>query len=244
VIYEKRNAMSLIKQLKILVRTKFAKSEYNLHGIKLPIDRSIITDRILYSIMRGHYESTEAEALRKFVLPRDNILELGGGIGLISSLAAKVAHEGKVICVEANPHLIPYIQKVHQANGVKPTVINAIAAGNSAKTEATFYLRKNFWVSSMSPEPRDYVDQVQVPLASITKLVTDHKPTVVIIDIEGGEMDLIDSDWTHGVRLVMMEIHPDVTGDASTLKLTSFFEKLGFAVSIESKILVAKRELN
>ncbi len=236
--------MYLLKKLKILAKTRFAKSEYTLHGINLPIDRSIITNRILYSIMRGHYESTEAEALRKFVLPTDNVLELGAGIGLISSLAAKVAHQGKVVCVEANPLLIPYIQKVHKANSVKPIVINAIAAGNSSKTEATFYLRKNFWVSSMSPEPRDYVDQVQVPLASITKLVTDHKPTVVIIDIEGGEMDLIDSDWTHGVRLVMMEIHSDVTGEASTLKLTRFFEKQGFAVNIESKILVAKHVLN
>jgi FkbM family methyltransferase len=133
---------------------------------------------------------------------------------------------------------------VHQANGVKPTVINAIAAGNSAKTEATFYLRKNFWVSSMSPEPADFVDQVQVPLAPISRLVSEHKPTVVIVDIEGGEMDLIDSDWTNGVRLVMMEIHPDVTGAASTSTLTNFFERAGFAVIIESKILVAKRELN
>lgn len=236
--------MSLIKKLKIFVRTKFAKPVYTLHGIDVPIDRNIITDRILYSIMRGHYESTEADALRKYVRPEDRILELGGGIGLISSLAAKLAHKGEVVCVEANPHLISYIERVHKANGVHPTIVNAIAAGNSDKTEAKFYLRKNFWVSSMSPEPRDYVDQVQVSLAPISELVKRYKSTVLVVDIEGGEVDLIDSDWTDGVRLVMMEIHPDVTGEASTQRLSDFFEKLGFDVSIESKILVAQRKFS
>jgi protein-L-isoaspartate O-methyltransferase len=100
--------MRLWKSVKIFVRTKFRKSEYVLHGIRIPIDRSIITDRILYSIIRGKYESTESRAVKAYIRGDDRILELGGGLGLISALASKIVESGIVVSVEANPRMVQY----------------------------------------------------------------------------------------------------------------------------------------
>jgi FkbM family methyltransferase len=236
--------MGLWKKIKVFVRTKLAKSNYELHGVTIPIDRKIITDRILYSIIRGRYEGTEARAVKSMVKPQDRVLELGAGIGLISVVAAKIVGENSVVCVEANPKMVGYIQKVHAANRVNPKIVNAVAVGKSSTDTISFYLRENFWVSSMSPTPEDYLEVVQVKAASIDHLVREYKPSVVIIDIEGGEVELIDSDWTDAVRLVVMEIHPNVTGEASIRMLENYFEKRGFTSYVEDKILVAERELN
>ena len=212
-----------------------------LHGLEIPIDRNIVTDRILFSIMRGHYESTEAEAVQSLVRKGDRLLELGGGIGVISAVSAKILGDAAVVCIEANPKLLEYIQRVHTANSVHPKVINAIAVGTNKFKTASFYLRKNFWVSSLSPEPQDYVEKIEVEAISIDRLVAEHRPSVVVVDIEGGENDLIQSDWTNGVRLVIMEVHPKVIGDRSVSVLVEYFKTRGFSVKLERDILFANK---
>jgi FkbM family methyltransferase len=235
--------MSIFKSIKIFVLTKFAKPNHVVHGINIPIDRNIVTNRILYSIMRGHYESTETEAVQSLVKAGDRLLELGGGIGVVSAFAAKLLGDASVVCVEANPKLLGYIQRVHAANSVHPKVINAVAVGSARHEFASFYLRKNFWVSSFSPEPQDYVEKIEVEAVSIDQLVVDHKPTVLVVDIEGGEIELMESDWTNGVRLVIMEVHPKVIGQIATEKLSKYFKDKGFAVKLDREILFASRDL-
>jgi FkbM family methyltransferase len=234
--------MGLWKKIKVFVRTKLAKSSYELHGVTIPIDRKIITDRILYSIIRGRYEGTEARAVKSMVKPQDRVLELGAGIGLISVVASKIVGENSVVCVEANPKMVGYIQKVHAANRVNPKIVNAVAVGKSSTDTISFYLRENFWVSSMSPTPEDYLDVVQVQTASIDDLVREYKPSVVIIDIEGGEVDLMSGQWADQVRLVIMELHPDVTGEKSTDQMIAFFRSHGFTVRVDEIMLFAERE--
>jgi FkbM family methyltransferase len=233
--------MSILKAIKIFVVTRFAKPAHVLHGLNIPIDRGIVTDRILFSIMRGHYESTETEAVRSLVQKGDRLLELGGGIGVVSAVAAKILGDDAVVCIEANPKLLEYIQRVHTANAVHPKVINAIAVGSDKLRTASFYLRKNFWVSSLSAEPHDYVEKIEVEAISIDRLVAEHRPSVVVVDVEGGENDLILSDWTNGVRLVIMEVHPKVIGVHSVAVLVEYFKTRGFSVKLERDILFANK---
>jgi FkbM family methyltransferase len=233
--------MSFLKPLKVFFRAKFAGSQSVIHGVTLPLDRSIFTDPIIYSVVRGRYELSEAEAAKQLLRPDDRVLELGGGVGLISTIAAKLVPQGQVVTIEANPRLVSFIERVHGLNGVRAECINAIAAGGEGGGTAKFYLRKDFWVSSMSPEPADYVDAVDVNVIGISVLVKQHKPSVVIIDIEGGEMNLIDEDWTRGVRLVMMEVHPKQTGLEGVQKLVDFFTNCGFTVARDKVLLLAIR---
>lgn len=233
--------MKIWKKIKVFARTKFAKSSYQIHGVTIPIDRKFITDRILYSIIRGRYEGTEARAVMELVKPEDRVLELGGGVGLISTVAAKIVGDNSVVCVEANPKMIDYIQKVHKANGIAPKIINAVAVGKKITDSVRFYLRKDFWVSSMSPLPDDYIEVVSVPVAPIDDLVNQHNPSVVIIDIEGGEVDLLVGNWADKVRLVIMELHTEVTGAESMQTIVKFFKDRDFSVEVHDMMLFAKR---
>jgi FkbM family methyltransferase len=231
--------VSFLKPIKVYIRARLAKATHVIHGITLPIDKTIFTDRIIYSVVRGRYELSEAETAKALLRSDDRVLELGGGVGLISAISAKIA--AHVVTVEANPLLVKFIERVHKLNGVAANCLNAIVSGGDGPRKAKFYLRKDFWVSSMSPEPPDFKESVELDVIDIDQLVKTHRPSVVIVDIEGGEMNLIAKDWTKGVRLVMMEVHPKQTGLDGVQKLVDFFINCGFTVTRDKVMLLASR---
>ena len=107
-----------------------------------------------------------------------------------------------------------------------------------------FFLRKDFWLSSLANTPNDYIEVVDVDVVSIKQLVAEHNPSVLICDIEGGEINLIDSDWTRGIRLVIMEVHENQFDTQGLRKLKDFFTQLSFDVSLDSGLLLATRSLH
>ena len=60
------------------------------HGIKIPFVKDIISDRMSRVIERGRYEGGEVNALKKILRPNDKVLELGAGIGVVSTAAAQI----------------------------------------------------------------------------------------------------------------------------------------------------------
>jgi FkbM family methyltransferase len=200
-------------------------------GLRIPIDPQAMSERTILAIRRGGYERHEAKLLRNLLQPGDRVLELGGGVGFISSLAAQLIPAGHILTVEANPQLIPVIRKAHALNAAKVEIVHAAVAGNTRGDTVKFYLRKDFWASSMSPEPPDYTAAVDVPVVAIGTLIERCKPTVVVADIEGGEADLIGSDWHREVRAMLIEVHPEVIGPDAVEKLRQFLRDGGFALS-------------
>ena len=222
--------MRLVNKVKAWVAAALARDSYVLHGVTLQIDRRIMSDQVVRSIARGRYEIKEARQAEALIKADDVVLELGGGIGLISTIAAKKASAGKVISVEGNPQLIAAIEKMHKLNGVDVEVLNGVVAGGQAGGNIPFYLREPFWGSSMSETAGNYQKIVLVPSWPISDLVSRYRPSVVLVDIEGGEGDLMAGDWCSGVRAIMMELHPKVIGIDGAAAIKSFFAGKGFQV--------------
>jgi FkbM family methyltransferase len=213
----------------------FRKPAYILSGVRVPVDKSIMSDETINKIARGKYEKKEADLVKQIIREDDIVLEIGGGIGFISTVAARLATKGKITSVEANPRLIPYISNVHAINSVRVEVLNAIVTGQKTGDDLPFYLRKNFWSSSMLSEPADWTEIVTVKCLFIADLVARVKPTVLIVDIEGAEIELIESNWTSGIRAAIVEVHPRVIGTMGVKKIVDFFKGSGYQVSFESK---------
>ena len=59
----------------------------------------------------------------------------------------------------------------------------------------------------------------------ISDLLADHRPTLVMMDIEGGEADLAGYAWPDHVRMVILEVHTRGYS-ADTLRgiITGFFD--------------------
>ena len=78
----------------------------------------------------------------------DRVLELGAGIGFMSTHIAKARKIREINTFEANPHLIPYIQSVHEANDVNNVHVHNAILGKR-KGSVPFYVRANLLASSM-----------------------------------------------------------------------------------------------
>ncbi|MBT4567283.1 MAG: hypothetical protein HN582_13195 [Marinovum sp.] len=59
------------------------------HGVKIPYVKTVISDRMTRTIERGRYEAGEINSIRKILRPNDKVLELGAEIGVVSTAAAQ-----------------------------------------------------------------------------------------------------------------------------------------------------------
>ncbi|MEL6681936.1 MAG: FkbM family methyltransferase [Pseudomonadota bacterium] len=199
------------------------------NGVKVPFVETIITSAIAGPMRRNRYEGAESDALRRILKPGDRVLELGAGVGLLSSVAAQNPDVTQVVAVEANPALIPMIKETHKLNNLTQVeVLHGIAAAQDAP-DTSFYVREHFWSSSIEPDSRPYDHVANVPVLNVHRLIEKYKPTVLVCDIEGGEYDLFDDIDLSGLRAIIIEFHPRVYGNAHVDKLLKHFGSHGLS---------------
>lgn len=215
-------------------------------GIDIPFVPSIITPKIERPMRKGRYESGECALLEDILREDDRVLDLGAGVGLVSAIAARTASAGHVTAVEANPRLIGLIGETWALNGVtNATLLNAVVSGGKRKSKAKFYLRRDFWASSMEPDSRPYEDVAEVETIPITRLMKETRSTVICCDIEGGELGLFDEVDLSGVRQVVVELHPKVYGEEGAARVRAALEKAGLKAVPQKKpssVVVFARE--
>ena len=61
----------------------------------------------------------------------------------------------------------------------------------------------------------------------------ESRTKLLIIDIEGGEQELVNCCDLPGVRKIMIEFHPELIGEKGVLKLTDWLYSLGFVERAE-----------
>lgn len=180
---------------------------FNNRGILIPIVPQLFSEPIAESVRAGHYESHEVAMLDALIQPGEVILEVGAGCGFISSYCAKNPHTRAVHCVEANPNLIDVIKLTHELNDVDVTVYHELLAKQDG--EADFYLHADFWASgthSFLGKP------VKVRTTPFQRRLAAVRPTMLIIDIEGGEESLFEDVDLNGVKKIMVELHQPTIG--------------------------------
>ncbi|MCA0273640.1 MAG: FkbM family methyltransferase [Proteobacteria bacterium] len=206
----------------------------DMQGVRIPYIPSVITPRIERSIRNNRYERGERDQLVSMMGPDDRVLELGAGVGLISTVAARICGAGRVTSIEANPDLLPVIREVHRLNGVGEVDLRNGAATATAGEPVQFYLRSDFWASSMEPESRPYARTVTVPRLGIGALLAEVQPTIIVCDIEGGELGLFDDADLSGVNHVIIELHPKVYGESGVDRVAGALAAKGLFPSPDS----------
>ncbi|MFV2002446.1 MAG: FkbM family methyltransferase [Paracoccaceae bacterium] len=188
------------------------------HGIRFPDDPGVISRRIRRALRTEGYENREYEAVRALVGPDDVVLELGAGIGFMSSVAARLCRAREVQTFEANPALISYIRSVHDLNDIKNVTVTNALLGPRARKPVDFHVRKNLLASSMSPLLGDrdggVVSVEKVRVLGVNTVLKKLKPTVLICDIEGGEASLLPAADLSCLNIAIVELHPQWIGQA------------------------------
>ncbi|PJN96832.1 FkbM family methyltransferase [Amaricoccus sp. HAR-UPW-R2A-40] len=191
----------------------FQSAELQAGGVRFPHDPAVITPAIRSAILGGVFEAREARRIPEIVTAGDRVLEIGAGIGFISTLLARQEAVETVLAVEANPHLMGYMARLHAANGVrKVRRLNVVLSDGPEPGSATFYLRRDFWMGSLMAGPNPHVGTVDVPTRNFSALLRDEAISLIVCDVEGAEAFLFDDADLSGVDRVFLELHDHLTG--------------------------------
>ncbi|UWR12875.1 FkbM family methyltransferase [Sulfitobacter mediterraneus] len=198
-------------------------------GMKFPKHPEIMQGKIRRLLRSNSYEAKETEAALRVVREGDVVVELGGGIGYMSTLVATKRAIKSVHVFEANPNLIPYIRSVHAANNVSNAhVTNAILGPRKGSVD--FYVREPMLGSSMQVlEGEVDPPAVKVDVLNAKATFKEIGATVLICDIEGAEVDLIPQLDLTGLRAAIIETHPQWIGPEGINKVFRAFMDAGLA---------------
>lgn len=200
------------------------------HGVKVP-DSPMMTPERAERINAARYEGQEIAGALSVVRPGDNVLEMGAGLGLVGAITAKNGKTGKVVSFEANPNLIEHVQALYRLNrlGTKIEVRNEVLiSAPNAPTSMTFHIRNSYLGSSLIDSDTRATKPVEVPTASYDALRAEFVPDVILMDIEGGELDFLRHASLEGVRSIVIEFHPGAYGKEGMRECKSILEKAGF----------------
>jgi len=198
--------------------------EFRLNGINLALPKGLATAAIREKLVNGTYEEDEAKGADRCVRPGFRVLELGAGIGYVTTICAQRAGPENVLSVEANPALLPVIEANLRRNGVSGVMLVHGAATGPVEDGATgrFSVSDGYTGSSLDGKGQG----VEVPLVSVHELIRAHKPHVVLMDVEGAEADMFSRPWKCPLRFCVMELHPKKYPPRTIKKIVDFMSDM------------------
>lgn len=202
------------------------RSVITIEGVRIRIGRHM-SRRVERALSKGGYEREELRLIGAVLSPADVVLEVGAGLGLVSSYCAKRIGSDRVFAYEADPELEPCIRETYQLNGVKPTL--EMCAVTAQAGRVTLYRDKHF-VSSSVVRRRVGSRPVEVPGRALNYVVEQVRPTLLVIDAEGAERDLFEAANLPTVNKIVLELHNRVIGSDGTERVRAQLGGLGFQV--------------
>tara|TARA_B100000073_G_scaffold164939_1_gene136541 strand:+ start:502 stop:1188 length:687 start_codon:yes stop_codon:yes gene_type:complete len=179
--------------------------------ISIPNDTAF---NLKYSIIRNRYEESEQKLINKYLIPDTNVIELGGSLGLVSKLITNILNSESIfVTIEANPNIISYCKKnIYLKRRSHTTFVEnfAIAYGTD---KIKFHISED--VSCSRVANNELVENIEIPactLATIANKYLGDKSFTLVMDIEGGELDVFkyDREILKNCGLAIVEVHSQI----------------------------------
>ncbi|WP_375691385.1 FkbM family methyltransferase [Pseudooceanicola sp. LIPI14-2-Ac024] len=200
----------------------------NCLGVDVPAS-PYLHDRRIARLNAGTYEEQEILGALRCVRPGDTVLELGAGLGIVGAIVARNLRPARVRSFEANPALIPHIEALYALNGLTDRIAvenRVLLAGPDQPEEVTLHLTNSYLGSSVH-EKSEVRSAVQVPTGDFDTACAGAE--VLIMDIEGAEIDILRQADLSGLRAVVIEFHPGVYGRAGLIECKDRLRAAGLA---------------
>lgn len=182
-----------------------------IHGVRIPLSADEVSPNIWKALKLGHYEAKEARLVPLVVREGDRVLELGAGVGVITSIMASIP--GVTIwSYDANPYTLDLAKRVGQANDLNNVVFNQGLVTAGQPDCHPFYIREDFWMSSLIEEQGPYSEVIEIPSLDVDALIQAHGINVLVMDIEGAERQLLGASLLTGIDRVFLELHDHLYG--------------------------------
>lgn len=200
------------------------------YGTKVPPSRFLHEKRI-ERINKGRYEGEEINGSLAVVQKGDTVLEIGIGLGVVGAVIATNSAPAAVHAYEANPELIETINALYALNGIEDVISvhnEVLLVGEERPETIPFYLHNSYLGSSLIGEGNARRRRVDVPTRDFDATVAEHGANVLVMDIEGGELELLRGADLTPFRAVVLEFHPKVYGEDGMRECKEILTSAGF----------------
>jgi len=197
---------------------------FSYRGVHLDLPANLLTPRIRDAFERGYYEAAEADEVPHILQPGERVLEIGSAIGFLATLVAKTGKASSIIAVEANPALVEISRRTFALNKVDVEVHHELL--DHEEGEGELFVHPDFW--SSSTRRWEGARRVCVPKKVFQQRLAEWRPTLILVDIEGGEETLFDGVDLTGVQRVMMEVHQENIGRIGMKRVFDAFSAQNF----------------
>ncbi|MGR3453630.1 FkbM family methyltransferase [Pseudooceanicola sp.] len=199
----------------------------NCLGVDVPVS-PFLHDQRIERINAARYEEAEILGALRCVRAGDAVLELGAGLGIVGAVVARNLRPSRVRAYEANAALVPHIRALYALNGLEDviSVENRLLIAAPDRPEImTLNITNSFLGSSVLETARSR-DSVEVPTGDFNEACAEAE--VLIMDIEGAELELLrHADLSH-LRAVVTEFHPDAYGPEGMKEAKEILRAAGF----------------
>lgn len=200
-------------------------------GFEVAIDLERWPAKILRALLRRHYEKHELRLVSRLLTPDDRVIELGSAIGVVALAASRTVPSEQICCFDANPEMVAASAANFRHAGKAISARNAVmVADGSAPATMTFYKTPYFLSSSLSPDTAD-ATPVEIETRPLAATISQQAANVLIVDIEGGEFDLLAATDLSAVEKLVLEIHVSMAGVDACLKLVSDLQQKGLLLN-------------
>jgi FkbM family methyltransferase len=211
-------------------------------GLLVALDADEWAPKAIAAVLSGRYEEREARLVADLVPQGASVVEAGTAIGFVAMCAARASGTGKVITYDGNPAMTAAATRSFAINGLSAEARTGVlfprARASSTPPRLSFRVDRNFLVSGLGPAS-DAVDgaaagdgRIDVPTVPLENVIAECGARILIVDIEGGERDLLIEADLAAIETLIVEVHPAVLGVDGCLDVVRSLVGRGFRIDV------------
>ena len=189
------------------------------HGLWFDVRGSDFSPQVRAQMFWGAYESAETRMVRGMLRGSATVVELGSSLGITSAhIATLMAQGGHLVCVEANPGLMPGLRErlARRTASLRVDLVHAAVTGHCGNAVLALSART---VSSRLASALPGDGAVAVPALTLRQILrrTGISDFNLVSDIEGAESAFLlrDPDVLRRCRRAVIELHDTTVDDCA-----------------------------
>jgi FkbM family methyltransferase len=195
----------MFDRLMARLRRLFRVRRVGFDGFTLVGYRADIPKSMIHALLAGDYEGPERHAIKHVVRPGDRVVDIGACMGVASLTAARIAGASAVAAFEPNPLAAAVATENFALNRLPVTLENA--AVGAATGTATLAIGRSSWLGASIGG--GHAIKVDVPVRAIGDVIAKYDPTILVLDAEGMEAEILPACPMHRLRALVVEFHLD-----------------------------------
>jgi FkbM family methyltransferase len=185
-------------------------------GLLFDVRSRDFSPRVRAQMFWGLYEGAETRMIRQLLRGSDTVVELGSSLGVTAAhIAVSMVPGGRLVCVEANPDLIPGLRErtLRLSADLRTEIIHAAITDYCGRTPLAVALQN---VDSHIVNSQTSERTVEVPALTLREVLKRGGVSEfdLVSDIEGAEASFLlhDAAVLDGCRRAVLELHPTTSG--------------------------------